>query len=265
MSAYEYKLAEFAREKKLVRMSRPIRDRADVLCDACGSTQPRILYALKDTGSNRYYFVGGNCLQELVRRGAVLRRFSKESGQVAYSAEMQRRAEEAGKSGIPTKTTEGSTSAVDTKSRALVPNGSSLCPAILIKQAVDQYLAVVTFSTPEGMVCGIGLAQEPRYEDIWQRQPDGGVALEKAEKEQSDAVARSVKAAWQLAHLQLEDSGIVPPLGPHLPPETGVLLGLVVTARANRDDSSLPTNGGLQKPLQNNNLIVRSQGKRNGN
>ena len=258
MSTYEHKLDEFASEKKLLRMSRPIRDRADVLCDACGSTQPRILYALKDTGSNRYYFVGGNCLQELVRRGAVLRRFSKESGQVAYSAEMQRRVEEVAESGVPTKTAQGSTSTVDTESRAMVPNGSSLCPAVLITQDVDKYLAVVTFSTPEGMVCGIGLAQEPRYEDIWQRQPDGGVALQKAEKERADAVARSVKAAWQLACSQLEDSGIVPPLGPHLPPETASLVGLAATVHANRDDSPLRTNGSLPKPLQNNDSVVRS-------
>ena len=87
----EQRLSEFAEEKRLLRLPRPVRDRADACCDACGSTQPRILYGLKDPDSGRYYFVGNTCLKELVKRGAVLRRFGNESGRVAYEAEMGRR------------------------------------------------------------------------------------------------------------------------------------------------------------------------------
>ena len=78
MADYEKKLNEFARGKRLSRLMRPVRDRADASCDACGSTQPRMLYGLKgksaDEDSDRYYFVGDTCLKELVRRGAILKR-----------------------------------------------------------------------------------------------------------------------------------------------------------------------------------------------
>ena len=89
---YEQKLSQFADGKSLLRLSRPVRDRADAVCDACGSSLPRILYALKDTDSERYYFVGDTCLKELVKRGAVVRRYGRESGPQAYEVEMELRA-----------------------------------------------------------------------------------------------------------------------------------------------------------------------------
>ena len=58
MSSYDERINQFAGGKQLVRMARPIRDRADALCDACGSAQPRILYVLQEQVSDRYYFVG---------------------------------------------------------------------------------------------------------------------------------------------------------------------------------------------------------------
>ena len=94
MGQYQQRLDEFARGKELVRLSRSIRDRADGSCDACGSNQPRVLFVLRESGSDRCYFVGRSCLQELARRGTILRRFGKENGQVAYEEEMRRRAQE---------------------------------------------------------------------------------------------------------------------------------------------------------------------------
>lgn len=82
----------FAQDKKFLRISRPIRGRADGLCDACGSTQPRTLYGLTDLATGRHSFVGDSCLKELVKQGAILRRFGKESGKQAYEEEMQLRA-----------------------------------------------------------------------------------------------------------------------------------------------------------------------------
>jgi hypothetical protein len=96
MSNYEQKLDQFAQGKRLLRLPRPIRDRADASCDACGSSQPRTLYALKDLESDRYYFLGDTCLKETVKRGSVLRRYGKESGLQAFNAEMERRSSEAG-------------------------------------------------------------------------------------------------------------------------------------------------------------------------
>ena len=40
MATYEEKLIAFARGKKLLRLPRPLRNRADAFCDACGSTRP---------------------------------------------------------------------------------------------------------------------------------------------------------------------------------------------------------------------------------
>lgn len=79
MPGYEQKLNEFARGKKLLRLSRPLRNRAD----ACGSTQPRLLHVLKESSSGRYYFVGDTCLKELAKLGGILKAYGKESGQMA--------------------------------------------------------------------------------------------------------------------------------------------------------------------------------------
>ena len=97
MLRYEKRLAEFAHGKRLLRLPRPVRDRADAFCDACGSSQPRTLYTLKDLGSEGYYFVGDTCLTKLAKSGAVLRRYGQESGQKAYESEMELRTQELAK------------------------------------------------------------------------------------------------------------------------------------------------------------------------
>ena len=94
MLTYEQRLAEFAIGKRLLRLPRPVRDRADAFCDACGSSQPRTLYTLKDLESERYYFVGDTCLTKLAKSGAVFRRYGRESGQKAYESEMELRTQE---------------------------------------------------------------------------------------------------------------------------------------------------------------------------
>ena len=91
MATYEQKLSDFGGDKRLLRLPRPVRDRANASCDVCGSAQPRMLCGLKDPDSGRYYFVGNTCLKGLVKQGVVLKRFDRESGQVAYEAEMERR------------------------------------------------------------------------------------------------------------------------------------------------------------------------------
>ena len=89
MPTYEQKLAEFAQGKRLLRLARPIRDRADAFCDACGSSQPRTLYVLADLDSERHYFVGDTCLKELAKRGAILR-YGRHSGREAYETSSPR-------------------------------------------------------------------------------------------------------------------------------------------------------------------------------
>ena len=91
MSSYEQRIDQFAQDKKLMRLSRPIRDRADAFCDACGSSRPRTLYALMDVDTQRHYFVGDSCMKELARRGVISRKFGKQSGKQAYEAEIKMR------------------------------------------------------------------------------------------------------------------------------------------------------------------------------
>ena len=94
MSTYEEKLSEFSQGKRLQRLPHTVRDRAGAYCDACGSSLPRTLYAIKDLESERYFFVGDTCLKELARRGAVLRSYGRESGQKSFETEMLIRAQE---------------------------------------------------------------------------------------------------------------------------------------------------------------------------
>ena len=94
MTTYEQKLTLFSQGKRLLRLPRPVRNRADAFCDACGSTWPRTLYPLKELDSGRHYFVGDTCLKELAKLGAIPRRYGRESGQKAYESEMELRTQE---------------------------------------------------------------------------------------------------------------------------------------------------------------------------
>jgi hypothetical protein len=92
MSGYEERLAAFAGDQRFARMSQPVRNRADAWCDACGSVQARLLFGLKAEQGGEVYFVGQNCLQALSERGAIVRRFSRESAAQAYAARCDSRA-----------------------------------------------------------------------------------------------------------------------------------------------------------------------------
>jgi len=171
MLSYEQKLAEFIEGKSLIRLPRPIRDRADVGCDACGSNHPRTLYALKESESNRHYFVGNTCLKELVKLGVILRRFSKESGASVFEREMelrstngldQRASAPASPEGF--KAPQPKPEPEDGVSPAEVTlDEKILIPSVLILESLEHYQAVVTFISSEGVACGWGSALEPRY------------------------------------------------------------------------------------------------------
>ena len=66
MATYEQKLTLFLQGKRLLCVPRPVRDRADAFCDACGSTQPRTLYPLQELDSGRHYFVGDSYLKNFL-------------------------------------------------------------------------------------------------------------------------------------------------------------------------------------------------------
>jgi hypothetical protein len=93
MSHYQERLDAFAAGRRFARMRRPVRNRADSWCDACGSVQARLLFGVKDERSGEVYFVGEHCLQELAERGVVVRRFLRESAEDAYALRCASRGE----------------------------------------------------------------------------------------------------------------------------------------------------------------------------
>ncbi len=88
---YEERLRAFAEGKRLGRLAKAVRDPEDGVCDACGSTLPRTLFGLRDTVSDRHYFVGQNCLAWLLETGLVARARYRHSAEVAYRREMEMR------------------------------------------------------------------------------------------------------------------------------------------------------------------------------
>ncbi len=220
MTSYERKLDEFAEGKNLIRLSRPVRDRADATCDACGSTQPRILYALKDQDSERYHFVGVTCLEELVRRGVIRRRFGRESGQVAFEEEMKRRAEE------PKSVSVAGTDGAAAPQELIEPHvdgqvasssgAPTLFPVVLVVETPEHYKAFAHIVTGNGTSCAFGYAEEPRYEEVWQRVGDRGLILERGRRERTQAFDQSISLAWRDAHSRVEDAPALAPLWKHL-------------------------------------------------
>src|SRR5437667_4243490 len=88
---YETKLREFAEGKRLGRLTNAVTCSRDDRCDACGSTQPRTLFGLKDGANGRYYFVGQNCLAWLMDNGMVARARYRDRAASAYRREMELR------------------------------------------------------------------------------------------------------------------------------------------------------------------------------
>lgn len=95
MSNYDERLEEFVWGRTLIRLTPSVVNRRAMLCDACGSHQPRVLHSLKDPALGRHFFVGQSCLQALTERGALSRRAVRASTGEAYEAEYDRRQAEA--------------------------------------------------------------------------------------------------------------------------------------------------------------------------
>ncbi|MCZ6535509.1 MAG: hypothetical protein O6914_06005 [Chloroflexi bacterium] len=239
MATYEQKLTLFVQGKRLLRLSRPVRDRADACCDACGSTQPRTLYPLKELDSGRHYFVGDSCLKELVKLGAIPRRYSRESGQGAYETEMHLRAQESkdAKTASGVNDTAAAPTTPDSKPLAGDARSASptevwhLFPAVLIIEAPEHYQGFVYLTSVDGMAYGWGQAKEPRYEETWRLGGEGGLLLEKVKAERPDARILCLNQAWEQAHSHLEGRNLVvpPPNGGDRPgpSPSGPLLALL--------------------------------------
>ena len=218
MPTYEQKLAEFAQGKRLLRLARPIRDRADAFCDARGSTQPRTLYALADMDTERHYFVGDTCLKELAKCGAVFR-YGRRSGREAFESEMKLRALEYGADSKGGATVNGTARPKPDEDKSSVdstqpnpPNDAQLpFPAILVIETAEEYQAFASAFLVQDGTYRWGHAREARYQDVWRRGGEGGLALVKGRVDRPDALNQCLTNAWKEAISQLAESGVGTP------------------------------------------------------
>ena len=197
-STYEERLRTFAEGKRLGRLAKAVRDPEDGLCDACGSTLPRILFGLRDTGTGRHYFVGHTCLAWLLEMELVARTRYRQSAEVAYRQEMEMRPDGAGSSaGKPSTGTDDQSD--------LPERGSDLQRlrrTFFILETESHYEALVHLEKGRRRVSG--RAQEPRWSQGWARRDGGVVLLERVPRARRNAVIicalkayRKARAAWR--------------------------------------------------------------------
>ncbi len=202
---YEERLRAFAEGKRLGRLAKAVRDPEDGVCDACGSTLPRTLFGLRDTVSDRHYFVGQNCLAWLLETGLVARARYRHSAEVAYRREMEMRRN--GTDALTDGPSPDSGDQGDLPQRRLYLR--NLRRTILITETESHYEALVRLEDGRRRVSG--RAQEPRWSQGWARH-DGVVLLERVPRAKRSAVIicllkayRKAKAAWRDGEARISD------------------------------------------------------------
>ncbi len=153
---YEEQLRAFAEGKRLGRLAKAVRDPEEGVCDACGSTLPRTLFGLRDTVSDRHYFVGRNCLAWLLETGLMARARYRQSAEVAYRREMEMRRNGAGTATDKSLSSTGDQG--DLPQRRL--DLRNLRRTIFITETESHYEALVRLEDGQQRVSG--RAQEPR-------------------------------------------------------------------------------------------------------
>ncbi len=195
---YEERLRAFAEGKRLGRLAKAVHDPEGGVCDACGSTLPRTLFGLRDTVSDRHYFVGQNCLSWLLETGLVARARYRHSAEGAYRREMEMRRNGAGPSAdqpLPSTGDQG-----DLPKRRF--DLRNLRRTILITETETHYEALVRLE--DGRRRASGRAQDPRWGQGWVRRDGGVVLLERVPRAKRSAVIicllkayRKARAAWR--------------------------------------------------------------------
>jgi hypothetical protein len=195
---YEERLRAFAEGKRLGRLAKAVRDPEGGVCDACGSTLPRTLFGLRDTVSDRHYFVGQNCLGWLLETELVARARYRHSAEVAYRREMEMRRNGADPS------TDGPSP--DSGDQGDLPQRRfdlrNLRRTILIVETESHYEALVRLEDGGRRVSG--RAREPRWGRGWAQHDGGVVLLERVPRAKRSAVVicllkayRKARAAWR--------------------------------------------------------------------
>ena len=190
---YEERLRAFAEGKRLGRLAKAVRDPEDGVCDACGSTLPRTLFGLRDTVSDRHYFVGQNCLAWLLETGLVARARYRHSAEVAYRREMEMRRNGAGASiDEPPSSTDDQ---VDLPERGA--DLRNLRRTFFIVETESHYEALVRLEDGRRRVSR--RAREPRWSQGWARHDGGVVLLERVPRARRNAVTTCVLKAYRKA------------------------------------------------------------------
>ncbi len=196
---YEERLRAFAEGKRLGRLAKAVRDPADGVCDACGSTLPRTLFGLRDTVSDRHYFVGQNCLAWLLETGLVARARYRHSAEVAYRREMEMRRNGAGASTDELSPSSGDQGALPQRRFDL----RNLRRTILITENETHYEALARLEDGRRRVSG--RAQESRWVRGWARHDGGVVLLERVPRAKRSAVVICLLKAYRMARAAWRD------------------------------------------------------------
>ncbi len=196
---YEERLRAFADGKRLGRLAKAVRDPEDGVCDACGSTLPRTLFGLRDTVSDRHYFVGQNCLAWLLETGLVARARYRHNAEVAYRREMGMRRSGAGASTDGPPPNRGGQD--DTPQRRF--DLRNLRRTILITETETHYEALVRLEDGGRRVSG--RAREPRWSQGWARCDGGVVLLERVPRAKRSAVIICLLKAYRKARVTWRD------------------------------------------------------------
>ncbi len=196
---YEERLKDFAEGKRLGRLAKAVRDPEDGVCDACGSTLPRTLFGLKDTVSDRHYFVGQNCLAWLLETGLVARARYRHSAEVAYRGEMEMRRNGASTSTYQPSPRTGDQGDLSQRRFDL----RKFRRTILIVETESHYEALVRLEDGQRRVSG--RAQEPRWGRGWARHDGGVVLLERVPRARRNAVIICLLKAYRMARATWRD------------------------------------------------------------
>ena len=218
MDSYGQKLDMFADGREFVRLSKPLRDHADASCDACGSTQPRTLYCLKDLGAVRYFFVGDNCLKELVKRRVIRRRFGKEAASTAFQEEMDNRSREYGidQSDQRSNNVEiSSTPVEDSDPQEITQSAAKSNPhvhgaEIYVIETKDELHAFVSIAVDGNTKRYWGYAMAIRHQFALKRGGENGLELDWVKSENPQALEHSLSRAMEMAYSRLAISGRSP-------------------------------------------------------
>ena len=191
--SYQERLISFAVGKYLGQLTGVVMDSGDAVCDACGSTMARTLFGLKDTLADRFYFVGQSCLGSLKASGLVARKRYRQTTQVAYRQEMDRRKNGTSDSGSEPPAGRAANGAAPRRTADL----AGFRRTIVISETDNHYQTTVRLEN--GRRRYRGQAQVPRWRQGWARDDGGVVLLEPILRDRQGAAFASLLQAYRKA------------------------------------------------------------------